>query len=97
MAHKKGGGSTRNFASAQPKYRGVKHYDGEFVRAGHILVRQCGTKLYPGENVGLGRDYTLYATQDGYVKYEWRRGGKKQVSVRPTHPNRPDTAAAIAG
>jgi large subunit ribosomal protein L27 len=96
MAHKKGGGSTRNFSDPQPSYRGVKRYDGEFVRAGNILVRQCGTKIYPGENVGLGRDYTLFATEDGFVKYEWRRGGKKQVSVRDTHPNRPVPAETSA-
>ena len=95
MAHKKGGGSTRNVADPQPKYRGVKHYDGEFVRAGHILVRQCGTKIYPGENVGLGRDFTLFATQDGYVKYEWRRLGRKQVSVRSTHPNRTEPVETV--
>jgi large subunit ribosomal protein L27 len=88
MAHKKGGGSTRNVADANPKYRGVKAYDGEFVRAGTIIVRQVGTRIYPGLNVGLGRDYTLYARQDGYVKFGPRPGGKKQVSVNDTHPNR---------
>jgi large subunit ribosomal protein L27 len=88
MAHKKGGGSTRNIGDSNPQYRGVKRYDGEAVRAGNILVRQRGTRIYPGINVGLGRDYTLYATADGYVKYEPRPGGKKRVSVYTTHPNR---------
>ena len=88
MAHKKGGGSTRNIADANPKYRGVKRYDGEFVAAGSIIVRQVGTRIHPGENVGLGRDFTLYARSAGFVKFEPRAGGKKQVSVRATHPNR---------
>ena len=88
MAHKKGGGSTRNISNSNPQYRGVKRFDGERVRAGHILVRQCGTRIHPGINVGLGRDYTLFATADGYVKYEPRPGGKKRVSVYQTHPNR---------
>jgi large subunit ribosomal protein L27 len=88
MAHKKGGGSTKNIGDSNPQYRGVKRYDGQWVTSGNILVRQCGTKVHPGENVGLGRDYTLFATTDGFVKYEWRRGGKKQVSVRADHPNR---------
>jgi len=88
MAHKKGGGSTKNIGDSNPQYRGVKRFDGEAVRAGNILVRQCGTRIYPGQNVGLGRDYTLFATADGFVKYEPRAGGKRQVSVRDTHPNR---------
>lgn len=86
MAHKKGGGSTRNIADPRPKYRGVKRFDGEFVRSGHILVRQLGTRIHPGVNVGLGRDFTLFATADGFVKYEFRRGGKKQVSVLDSLP-----------
>jgi large subunit ribosomal protein L27 len=88
MAHKKGGGSTRNIADPRPKYRGVKRYDGQFVRSGNILVRQLGTRIHPGQNVGLGRDFTLFATMDGYVKFENRPGGKKQVSVYDSHPNR---------
>jgi len=96
MAHKKGGGSTRNIAQANPKYRGVKRYDGEFVRAGNIIVRQVGTRIYPGDNVGLGRDFTLYARQDGFVKFEPHLKGRKQVSVRGTHPNRQAITAAEA-
>jgi large subunit ribosomal protein L27 len=88
MAHKKGGGSTRNGRDSGPQYRGVKRYDGEWVRSGSILIRQCGTRIHPGVNVGLGRDFTVFATTDGYVKYEWARGGRKQVSVRDSHPNR---------
>jgi len=81
MAHKKGGGSTRNINDSNPKYRGVKRFDGEYVRSGNIIVRQCGTKIHPGQNVGLGRDFTIFATQDGFVKFEPRPGGRKQVSV----------------
>jgi large subunit ribosomal protein L27 len=88
MAHKKGGGSTRNLRDSNAKYRGVKRSDGQEVRAGNILVRQCGTKFYPGENVGLGRDFTLFATSDGYVRFHVMRGGRTHVSVLPGHPNR---------
>ena len=97
MAHKKGGGSTRNIADANPKYRGVKLYDGEFVRSGGIIVRQVGTRIYPGTNVGMGRDFTLYAVRDGFVKFEPRRGGRRQVSVHNTHPNRTGEAVAAEG
>ncbi len=88
MAHKKGGGSTRNNRDSNPKYRGVKRFDGQYVRAGNIIVRQCGTKVHAGDNVGLGRDYTLFATADGYVKFHNMRGGLKHVSVVGTDPNR---------
>lgn len=88
MAHKKGGGSTKNMRDSGPQYRGVKRFDGEFVQSGNILVRQCGTKIHPGHNVGLGRDFTIFAMMDGYVKFEPRPGGKKRVSVYDTHPNR---------
>jgi large subunit ribosomal protein L27 len=83
MAHKKGGGSTRNGRDSQSKRLGVKRYDGELVSSGSILVRQRGTKFLPGTNVGLGRDYTLFATVDGYVKFEMIRDKRKQVSVYP--------------
>ena len=88
MAHKKGGGSTRNIGDSNPQYRGVKRYDGEWVTSGSILVRQCGTRVHPGINVGMGRDFTIYSVIDGYVKYEWARGGRKVASVRDRHPNR---------
>ena len=70
MAHKKGQGSTRNGRDSKPKFRGVKCADGQPVKAGNILVRQVGTKIYPGRNVGLGRDFTLFAKQSGVVRYE---------------------------
>ncbi len=82
MAHKKGQGSTRNGRDSPGKRRGVKKYDGEFVRAGNIIVRQLGTKFYPGRNVGMGRDYTLFALVDGKVKFEHKRN-KKFVTVVP--------------
>lgn len=87
MAHKKGGGSTRNGRESTAKRRGVKRFGGEYVVPGNILVRQVGTKFHPGVNVGMGRDYTLYATEEGFVHFEWGRGGRKLVSVRPENPN----------
>ena len=81
MAHKKGGGSTRCGRDSQSKRLGVKRYGGEQVRAGNILVRQRGTRILPGNNVGLGRDYTLFALADGYVRYEAATRYKKKVSV----------------
>jgi large subunit ribosomal protein L27 len=83
MAHKKGGGSTRNGRDSQSQRLGVKRFDGEEVTSGSILVRQHGTQIKPGTNVGLGRDYTLFATIDGYVKFETIRDGRKQVSIYP--------------
>lgn len=70
MAHKKAGGSTRNGRDSNPKYLGVKRYGGESVEAGNILIRQRGTKVRPGDNVGVGRDHTLFALSDGTVKFE---------------------------
>ena len=83
MAHKKGGGSSRNGRDSHSKRLGVKRYDGEQVTSGSILVRQRGTKFKPGNNVGLGRDYTIFATIDGYVKFETVRDRRKQISVYP--------------
>jgi large subunit ribosomal protein L27 len=87
MAHKKGGGSTRNLRDSKPKFLGVKRFDGEFVRAGHILVRQRGTRIRPGDNAGLGRDYTIYARADGFVKFAVEVGGRRSVSVLPARPD----------
>ena len=83
MAHKKGGGSTRNGRDSNPQYLGIKAYGGETVSGGSILVRQRGTKFYPGNNVGLGKDYTLFAKVSGTVKFE---GGaaRRKVSVYPS-------------
>ncbi|MBV8055051.1 MAG: 50S ribosomal protein L27 [Deltaproteobacteria bacterium] len=81
MAHKKGQGSTRNGRDSPGQHRGIKVYAGEKVKAGNILVRQLGTRIHPGRNVGLGRDYTIYAKIDGIVKYEGYHGDRRQVSV----------------
>jgi large subunit ribosomal protein L27 len=84
MAHKKGGGSSTNGRDSQAKNLGVKKYAGEAVRVGNIIVRQRGTRIKPGNNVGLGKDHTIFAMADGFVRFEYIRGGRKQVSVYPT-------------
>ncbi len=83
MAHKKGGGSTKNGRDSEAKRLGAKRADGQFVLAGNILYRQRGTKIYPGTNVGIGKDDTLYATVDGVVKFERKGRSDKKVSVYP--------------
>ena len=83
MAHKKGVGSTRNGRDSNPQYLGVKRFGGENVTAGHIIVRQRGTKFHPGRNVGIGRDDTLFALVDGVVTFERKGRDRKQVSVYP--------------
>jgi large subunit ribosomal protein L27 len=83
MAHKKGQGSSRNGRDSPGQRRGVKIYGSEAVVAGNILVRQCGTLFHPGENVGMGRDYTLFAKVDGTVKYERKRNDRRIVSITP--------------
>ena len=84
MAHKKGGGSTRNGRDSQSKRLGVKRYDTQEVRAGTIIVRQRGTKIHPGNNVGVGRDHTLFALIDGRVKFEHATRARKRASVYPS-------------
>ena len=83
MSHKKGGGSSRNGRDSKAKRLGVKRYDGQLVRSGTIIVRQRGTHIRPGQNVGVGNDHTLFATIDGYVKFEFipQTDGRKRVSV----------------
>lgn len=83
MAHKKAGGSSRNGRDSESKRLGVKRFDGEMVHSGTILVRQRGTRIHPGINVDIGGDDTLFATTDGYVKFENFRGDRKRVSVYP--------------
>ena len=85
MAHKKGAGSTRNGRDSNSQRRGVKVYGGEAVTAGSILVRQVGTTIHAGRNVGVGSDFTLFSLIDGVVKYEWRSKEQRKVSVYP-HP-----------
>jgi large subunit ribosomal protein L27 len=83
MAHKKGAGSTRNGRDSNSQRRGIKVYGGEKVSAGSILVRQVGSTIAPGKNVGLAKDYTLFALVDGVVKYEYRSKDQRKVSVYP--------------
>ncbi len=83
MAHKKGGGSSRNGRDSKSKRLGVKRYGGEQVISGNILVRQRGTKIKPGDNVGLGKDYTIFSTIEGKVVYDTLPNGQKKVSVYP--------------
>jgi large subunit ribosomal protein L27 len=94
MAHKKGVGSSRNGRDSKPKMLGVKRYDGQLVHSGTIIVRQRGTRINPGTNVGVGRDHTLFATTDGKVKFEWERSDKKRVSVYPVEAKAAATAPA---
>ena len=83
MAHKKAGGSSRNGRDSNAKRLGVKRSDGEYVTTGNIIMRQRGTHIRPGRNVGLGRDFTLFALLDGRVKFEWAAKGKRKASVYP--------------
>jgi large subunit ribosomal protein L27 len=83
MAHKKGGGSTRNGRDSNAQRLGIKKFGGERVRAGHILVRQRGTRVHPGDNVGIGSDDTLFALIDGVVQYQRKDRDRKQVAILP--------------
>ncbi len=85
MAHKKGGGSSKNGRDSNSQRRGVKKFGGENVLAGNIIVRQCGTKFHPGKNVGLGNDYTIFSLIDGIVKFESKDKFRKKVSVYPAN------------
>jgi large subunit ribosomal protein L27 len=92
MAHKKGQGSTRNGRDSPGQRRGVKLYGGQFARAGNILIRQLGTLVHPGTNVGMGRDYTIFAKIDGIVRYERVGKDRKRVSVYPQQAAAPASA-----
>jgi len=83
MAHKKGQGSTQNNRDSAGRRLGVKKFGGEFVRAGNIIIRQRGTKIHPGNNVGMGKDHTIFALVDGYVKFERKDKKRQKVSVYP--------------
>lgn len=99
MAHKKGGGSSKNGRDSNSKRLGVKRYGGEFVIPGNIIVRQRGTKFHPGHNVGIGRDHTIFATIEGYVTFERirGRGSQKRISVYPEKPVAEQPAAEAQG
>ena len=96
MAHKKGVGSSRNGRDSNPKMLGVKRYDGQYVTAGSIIVRQRGTKINPGNHVGVGRDHTLFALIEGYVKFEHDSRTKRRVSVYSEFPGRPSLSVEPA-
>src|SRR5258708_17150795 len=89
MAHKKGVGSSRNGRDSNPQMLGVKRFDGQLVTAGSIIVRQRGTKIKPGDHVGVGRDHTLFALIDGYVKFGHASRERRKVSVHTEFPGRP--------
>ena len=95
MAHKKAGGSSRNGRDSQGQRRGVKKFGGEFVKAGNILVRQVGSKFHPGENVGMGKDFTLFALTNGHVKF-LKKGPQKRryISIVPVEVLAPQPAQA---
>ena len=93
MAHKKGVGSSRNGRDSNPKFRGVKKYGGEKVVAGNIIIRQDGTKYHPGNNVGVGTDWTIYSLIDGVVKFEHKNKERFKVSVYPARTGEVTTAA----
>lgn len=85
MAHKKAGGSTKNGRDSQGQRRGVKRFGGERVKTGNILVRQCGTRIHPGQNVGVGKDWTLFAKIDGVVTFEKFSKDRTRVRITPVH------------
>ena len=95
MAHKKGVGSSRNGRDSKPKMLGVKRYDGQLVLAGTIIVRQRGTKIKPGDNVGVGRDHTLFALINGYVKFGHHSRTNRNANVYPEFPGRPSIAELL--
>lgn len=86
MAHKKGGGSSRNGRDSESKRLGVKRFGGEFVIPGNIIIRQRGTRFHPGENVSMGKDHTIFATKEGFVRFYHKRDGKRYISVIEEHP-----------
>ncbi len=82
MAHKKGGGSSRNGRDSKAKRLGVKRFGGDFVIPGNIIVRQRGNQFYPGPGTDIGKDFTIFAIQEGYVSFEYVRGGRRQIAIR---------------
>jgi len=95
MAHKKGMGSSRNGRDSRPKMLGVKRFDGQLVTAGSIIVRQRGTKIHPGTHIGVGRDHTLFALIDGYVKFGHNSRKRRSVSIVTEFPDRPSVAELL--
>ena len=96
MAHKKGGGSSRNGRDSNSQRLGIKRFGDEFVIPGNIIVRQHGTKFYSGPGTGIGKDYTIFATEIGYVSFEWVHGGLRQICVRPERKGAAQAAESAA-
>jgi large subunit ribosomal protein L27 len=92
MAHKKGGGSSRNGRDSNSQRLGVKRFGDQFVIPGHIIVRQRGTRFYPGPGTDIGKDHTIFATVPGYVSFDWVRGGLRQISVVPERKGTTESA-----
>ncbi|MCC7447632.1 MAG: 50S ribosomal protein L27 [Anaerolineae bacterium] len=92
MAHKKGAGSSRNGRDSKAKRLGVKRYGNELVIPGNIIVRQRGNQFWPGPGTDMGKDYTIFAVEEGYVHFEWIRGGRRQIAVRPERKEGPAQA-----
>ena len=93
MAHKKGAGSSRNGRDSKAKRLGVKRFGGELVISGNIIVRQRGNQFWPGPGTDIGKDFTIFATQEGYVSFEFVKGGRRQIAVRPERPEPATTPA----
>ena len=89
MAHKKGAGSSRNGRDSKAKRLGVKRFGNELVIPGNIIVRQRGNRFWPGPGTDMGKDYTIFAIEEGYVHFEWIRGGRRQIAVRPERKEGP--------
>ena len=89
MAHKKGAGSSRNGRDSKSKRLGVKRFGGEYVISGNILVRQRGNRFYAGPGTDIGKDFTIFAIQEGYVSFEFIRGGRRQIAIRPERKEAP--------
>ncbi|HLY28513.1 MAG TPA: 50S ribosomal protein L27 [Aggregatilineales bacterium] len=94
MAHKKGAGSSRNGRDSKAKRLGVKRYNGELVISGNIIIRQRGNQFWPGPGTDMGKDFTIFATQEGFVSFEYIRRGRRQIAVRPYRPEAAPTAQA---
>src|SRR5579859_7338901 len=94
MAHKKGAGSSRNGRDSKAKRLGVKRYNGELVISGNIIIRQRGNQFWPGPGTDMGKDFTIFATQEGFVSFEYIRRGRRQIAVRPYRPEEAARAAA---
>src|SRR5579859_6947159 len=97
MAHKKGAGSSRNGRDSKAKRLGVKRYNGELVISGNIIIRQRGNQFWPGPGTDMGKDFTIFATEEGYVSFEYIRRGRRQIAIRPYRPGEAPAAETSEG